>query len=35
MKKIWNWIKNIFKPKKQEEVVELQEEAVELTAKQQ
>ena len=33
--KIWNWIKNIFKPKKQEEVVELQEEAVELTAKQQ
>ena len=23
MKKIWNWIKNIFKPKKQEEVVEL------------
>jgi len=28
MKKIWNWIKNIFKPKKQEE-------AVELTAKQQ
>ena len=28
MKKIWNWIKNIFKPKRQKEVVEL-------TAKQQ
>jgi len=28
MKKIWNWIKNIFKPKRQEKVVEL-------TAKQQ
>jgi len=33
MKKIWNWIKNIFKPKKQDPHLEMYEE-VEETAKQ-
>ena len=35
IKKFLNWIKGIFKPKRQEEAVELKEEVVELTAKQQ